>query len=164
MRPHGSVEALTRRRIDAVRRVIDDKESVGDVADDIGVHRNSLSAWLSLFRKGGEAALQVRTPPGRPSELSDKQVKDIVQQVLKGAKGCGFETDLWTLPRIARLIEKRHGVLYDPDHLSRLVRAWGLSWQKPKKRPVERNQQVIDQWVDRQWPRIKKKSADSRQR
>lgn len=164
MRPTGTVNELTQRRIDAVHRVIDDQEAVGDVADDISVHRNSLSAWLSLFRKGGDAALQVRTPPGRPCELSDKQVADIVQHVLKGALACGFETDLWTLPRVAQLIEQRHGVRYDPDHLSRLVRGWGLSWQKPHKRPIERNEQVIDQWLKQQWPGIKKKSANSKRR
>jgi transposase len=162
MRPTGSVETLTRRRIDAVHRVVDDKESIGDVADDIGVHRNSLGAWIKLFRQGGDAALLVRTPPGRPPELSERQVKDILRQVVKGPLACGFETDLWTLPRLARFIKQRHGVQYDPDHLSRLVRAWGLSWQKPKIRPIERNEQVVRQWVDVEWPRIKKKSASSR--
>jgi len=161
MRPPGTPEALTRRRVDAVHRVVDDQESIGDVAEDIGVHRNSLSGWIKLFRQGGDAALAVRTPPGRPSELSEAQVKDVVQHVLKGALACGFETDLWTLPRIARLIKQRHGVQYDPDHLSRLVRAWNLSWQKPRTRPVERDDQVIDRWLKRDWPRIKKKSAGS---
>lgn len=163
MRPSGSIEELTRRRIEAVHRVVDDKESIADVAEDLGIHRNSLSTWIGLFKQGGDAALQVRTPPGRPSALSDRQVKEIIALVLKGAKACGFETDLWTLPRIARLIQRRCGVLYDPDHLSRLVRAWGLSWQKPKTRPLERNEQVITQWMTKQWPRIKKKSAGSGQ-
>jgi transposase len=147
-----------------VHRVLDDCESIGDVAQDIGVHRNSLSGWIKLFRQGGDEALTVRTPPGRPSELSQTQVKDVVQHVLKGALACGFETDLWTLPRIARLIKQRHGVQYDPDHLSRLVRAWNLSWQKPRTRPVERDEKVIDRWLKRDWPRIKKKSAGSKPR
>jgi transposase len=163
MRPPGSVETLTRRRIDAVHRVVDDKESITDVADDLGVHRNSLGAWIKLFRQGGEAALLVRTPPGRPPELSPRQVKDVVRRVIDGPLACGFETDLWTLPRLARFIERRHGVRYDPDHLSRLTRAWGLSWQKPKKRPIERDEQLVKRWVDVEWPRIKKKSAGSGQ-
>jgi transposase len=162
MRTPGSVEELTRRRVNAVHRVVVDKVSIGQAADEAGVHRNSVSTWIRLFRDGGEAALQVRTPPGRPSELDARQISDVVRQVLKGAKTCGFETDLWTLPRIAKLIEQRHGVCYDVDHLSRLARSWGLSWQKPRKRPIERDEQVVEQWVAVQWPRIKKKSAGSK--
>jgi transposase len=164
MRPQGSVELLTYRRVVAVRRVVDEKEPIGEVAQEVGVHRNTLSLWLKLFREGGEAALIVRTPPGRPAELNPKQVQDIVKQVLKGPKACGFATDLWTLPRLSQLIERRHGVRYDPDHLSRLVRKWGLSWQKPKTQPVERDPEAIDRWVRTQWPRIKKKPAGSRPR
>jgi len=162
MRTPGTVEELTRRRVTVVRRVLVDKISIGQAAAEAGVHRNSVSEWLRLLRVGGEAALQAHSPPGRPAELDSSQVADVTRQILKGAKACGFETDLWTLPRIARLIEKRHGVGYDVDHLSRLVRSWGFSWQKPRRQAVERDEEAIKQWVDEQWPRIKKKSAGSR--
>lgn len=162
MRPRGSSELLTHRRVTAVHRVIIDGEPIGEVAEQVGVHRNTLGNWVKIARDGGEAALQVRTPPGRPARLDAKRVADIVRHVLKGPKACGFPTDLWTLPRIAMLIEQRHGIRYDPDHLSRLMGQWNISWQKPRKQPVERDQAVIDQWIATEWPRIKKKSARSR--
>ena len=151
---------LFRRRVQAVRRVVHDKRSQAEVAREFAVHRNSVAGWVRLFRRGGESALNIHLPPGRPRKLSDAQVRDIVRCVLQGAQTHGFDTDLWTLPRIAKLIARRHGVDLDADHLSRLMRRWGLSWQKPARRPLERDARAIARWVKGDWPRIKKKSAD----
>jgi len=160
MRTPGDAQSLSRRRLQAVRRVVHDKRSQAAVAREWGVHRNSVGAWVRLFLRGGESALNVHSPPGRPRKLRDPQVRDIVRCVLQGARAHGFDTDLWTLPRIAKLIERRHGVSLDVDHLSRLMRRWGLSWQKPAKRPLERDENAIARWVQREWPRVKKKSGD----
>jgi transposase len=160
MRTPGDSKTLLQRRIYAVRRVLEEKGSRAQVAAELGVHLNSIGLWVRLFRKGGPQALQIRVATGRPPKLNARQVRDVVQCVLRGAPHCGFDTDLWTLPRIAQLIKKRHGVELDVDHLSRLMRQWGLSWQKPARRPLERNEKAITQWVKRDWPGIKKKSAD----
>jgi transposase len=154
MRPEGTPEQLTRRRLGAVRQVVGAGRTQAGVAREAGVHPNTLCNWVKLFRAGGAAALAVKSPPG----LGKRQVADVVRQVLRGARACGFDTDLWTLPRIAKLIERRHGVRYDADHLSRLARAWGLSWQKPALRPLERDEAAVGRWLARDWPRVKKKS------
>lgn len=158
MRPEGTPEQLTRRRLGAVRQVVDAGRTQADVAREVGVHPNTLCNWVRLFRAGGAGALAVRSPPGRPPGLGRKQVADVVRQVLRGAKACGFDTDLWTLPRVATLVARRHGVRYDVDHLSRLARSRGLSWQKPARRAIERDEAAVGRWLKRDWPRIKKKS------
>ena len=167
IRNNCSSAAAPPRRRAAVAQVLDLKRKQVEVAAEFGVHPATLCAWVKLHRRGGAAAMRVKSPPGRPPGLTPgltrAQVRDVVRCVLRGAKACGFDTDLWTLPRIARLIQKRHGhggrKAYDPDHLSRLARAWGLSWQRPATRPLERDQATIDRWLARDWPRIKKKSA-----
>lgn len=157
MRPKGNPQELFERRRKAVLQVVEHKRAQAEVARELGVHPNSINAWVQLYRDGGIAALRVRNPPGRPRALSDAQAKDVVACILKGPKACGFDTELWTLPRIARLIEERHQVKYDVDHLSRLMRSWGLSWQKPATRPIERNEQAIAHWLKHDWRSIKKK-------
>jgi transposase len=159
MRPKGTPQQLYERRREAVKQVVQRRRPQVQVARESNVHPATLCEWVRLYRQGGAAALRVKSPPGRPAGLSEKQARDVVEcVVVRGAKACGFDTDLWTLPRIARLIERRHGVSYDVDHLSRLVRSWGLSWQKPATRPIERDAAAIDRWLKRDWPRIKKKS------
>src|SRR3712207_3439850 len=39
---------------------------------------------------------------------------------------------LWTCARVAAVIRKGFGISYHPAHISRLVRALGLSLQKPR--------------------------------
>ena len=68
----------------------------------------------------------------------------------------GFFGELWTLDRIAMVIERVTGVRHHP--------AWGwtllrhrLGWrvQRPKRRAAERDQAAIDRGVRDDWPRIK---------
>lgn len=158
MRPHGTPSELHARRREAVRLVLDEGLTRTEAGRRLGVHRESVGDWVRLYQRGGDAALQVR-PPGEPCRLTDGQVKDVVACVLQGPKAHGFDTELWTLARIARLIEQRHGVTYHRGHLSKLADAWGLSHQKPAKRAVERDEAKIAAWLKRDWPRIKKKRS-----
>jgi transposase len=82
------------------------------------------------------------------------------KKLLKGAQAAGFPTDLWTCPRVARLISSLFGVTYHVDHIGRLLHMLGWSPQKPERRAIERDEEKIRQWVKHQWPRIKKKPAN----
>ena len=68
----------------------------------------------------------------------------------------GYRTELWTTARIAELIEREFGVTYHRDHVGRLMHNLGWSHQKPKRRALERNENNIEQWKRKEWPRVKK--------
>ena len=78
------------------------------------------------------------------------------QMLLDGARAAGFATDLWTCPRVRRLIKDRFGVRYHVDSLPRVLRSLGFSPQKPERRASERDEERIRHWVRHEWPRIKK--------
>ena len=159
-RPKGSPKDLENRRRRALA-MLRDGATQQEVADRFGVGQPAVSKWLKLYTEGGEAALDARPTPGRPSALSDRQKSQLSRWLLKRPTQLGFATDLWTLPRIRELIGERFGVWYHRDHLSRLIRDLGFSWQKPVKRAAERDEPAIEQWVLRDWPRIKKKRSDA---
>lgn len=69
----------------------------------------------------------------------------------------GYKTDLWTLKRIARLIEDQLHVRYHPNHVWRRLTAMGWSCQKPEKRARERDERAIASWKRYGWPHIKKR-------
>jgi transposase len=52
--------------------------------------------------------------------------------LLKGAAACGFDTDLWTCPRIAELIRRRWGIAYHVDAVPRLMAGLGFSLSKAR--------------------------------
>ena len=76
--------------------------------------------------------------------------------LVDGAEAHGFENDVWTLERVATLIEDEFGVAYHPGHVYKILERLGFSWKKPLKRPINRDEQAIHQWVLEEWPRLKK--------
>lgn len=156
MRPPGNPKELERRRIRAIRLLEEGNPPV-EVARAVGVDRRSVRRWNAAYRKGGEEAIKRQPTPGRPQKLTEKQKSRLAKALLKGAQASGFPTDLWTCPRVARLIEKQFGVRYHVDHIGRLLHGMGFSPQKPRRRAIERDEKEIRRWIKEEWPRIKKK-------
>jgi transposase len=155
MRPPGSPRALERRRRRAIALLEQGFQPV-EVASQLGVDRRSVRRWKAAYQKGGESAIEARAAPGRPPALDPKAKARLEGVLLKGAKACGFPTDLWTCPRVAEVIADRFGVAYHVDHIGRLLRGMGWSPQKPTRRAIERDETAIKQWVKTDWPRVKK--------
>jgi len=156
MRPRGTSQWLEERRRRAVVLLAKGLQPV-EVAHQLGVDRRSVRRWKAASRTRGEAALKARPAPGRPCRLDAKAQQRLVRLLLKGARAAGFATDLWTCPRVARLIQERFGVRYHVDHLGRLLHGLGFSPQKPQRRALERDEAAIAHWIKHDWPRIKKK-------
>lgn len=155
MRPHGSPESLERRRRRAIKLLAEGLAPV-EVAHTLGVDRRSVRRWRASFEAHGVAALAAKRAPGRPPKLSLRQRQQLERCLLKGAGAFGYHTDLWTCPRVADLIQHRFSVRYHVDHIGRLLRSMGWSPQKPERRARERDEQLIQRWVKRDWPRVKK--------
>lgn len=156
MRTHGSAEQLEQRRRRAVA-LLDKGWHPQDVADSLGVSRRSVDRWRKAVRDQGPQALAAKPHPGRASFLTDGQKADLVQRLMAGAAAQGFDTDLWTCPRVRELIESEYGVAYHVDHIPRLLRGLGFTPQKPQRQARERDEEAIEEWVRTDWPRIKKR-------
>ena len=89
--------------------------------------------------------------------LSDGQLAEVQAALVAGPKANGFATDMWTLARVGRVIEQVTGVRYAPWQTWLILRQ-RLGWtrQRPARRAVERDDEAIEQWVKRDWPRIKR--------
>ncbi len=97
--------------------------------------------------------------PGRPPRLTPTQWREVLEILTRGAKHFGFETERWTLPRIRAVIQRRFGVTYHGDYLSTRLRDLGWTPQVPAVWAAERDEDLIRAWLDRAWPRIKKRLA-----
>lgn len=161
MRPHGSAEELERRRRRAIA-LLQAGHRQAEVARRVDAHPTSVKRWWEAYQKNGEGGLAPKPVPGRPSKLTGRQRKLLVARLLKGAKANGYLTDLWTCPRIAKMIEERYGVHYHVDHIVRLMASLGFSAQKPEKQAAERDEEGIARWVAKDWTRIKKSGPATR--
>lgn len=155
MRPSGSPAELERRRIRALRLLADGR-TPAEVARQLDVDRRSVRRWKAAARRRGEAGVKAKPAPGRPRRLTKRDRTRLRKLLLKGAQAAGLPTDLWTCPRVAWLIRQEFGVRYHVDHVGRLLHGLGFSPQKPTRRAIERDEAALGQWVEHDWPRIKK--------
>lgn len=155
MRPQGTPAELERRRLRAVA-LLHQGLLPHEVAERVGVDRRSVRRWKRAHRRRGRAGLTARPVPGRPPKLTARQRGTLVRWILQGPEAFGFRTSLWTCQRIAQLIRARFHVTYHPDHVGRLLRACGLTPQRPQRTAKERNDRRVRDWLQHEWPRIKK--------
>src|SRR6266540_3020310 len=80
------------------------------------------------WAKGGVRALHRRRASGRPPKLSDEQVRQIEQALLAGALANGFDNDLWTLRRVAQVVERTSGMRLTPASVWRLLGNVNSRW------------------------------------
>jgi transposase len=128
-----------------------------DVARELGVSAQTASRWYCAWQDGGRRALTGAGRAGRPPRLSDTQLRLVEKALLRGPRAHGYPTDMWTLDRVAEVIEKLTGVRYASTQTWTILRQ-RLGWtrQRPARRAAERDDAAIEAWVKRDWPRIKR--------
>jgi transposase len=128
-----------------------------DVVTQLEVSAQTASRWYHQWRAGGRDALVGAARLGRTCRLSDEQLAEVENALLAGPTANGFATDMWTLARVAQVIERLTGVSYSPSQTWLILRQ-RLGWtrQRPARRAVERDQDAIEAWVTKDWPRIKR--------
>ena len=133
-----------------------------EVARRLGVSRQSVHLWYRRWQAEGVDGLRSRGPTGPTPRLSDRQLQQVEQALLEGAGAHGFAGELWTLDRIATVIERLTGVRHHPAWVWALLHhRLGWSVQRPVRRAAERDQATIDRWVKDDWPRIKQTPNDA---
>jgi transposase len=152
MRPKGTAAELERRRRRAVQ-LVEQGESPVVVARILGIRPSSLHRWRRMARQTqGLTAKPVR---GAKRRLTDSQLSELEQLLLKGAPAHGFPNELWTAARVAQVIHRSFGVEYHPEHVRKLLKR-RLDWSshKPQKRARQRNDKEVERWKADDFPRI----------
>ncbi len=128
-----------------------------EVARRYGVSEASASRWARALREGGRAALEASRGRGGPEpRLSPGELRRLLAMLARGAKAHGWSTDLWTTGRVAELIRREFGVQYHYNHVGKVLKRLGLSWQKPRRRAKERDEGRRAEWLRSTWARVKK--------
>jgi transposase len=133
--------------------------SKADVARRLGVSAQSTGRWYALWQTQGTEGLRKAGRAGRKARLDSTQLQQLEAALHQGPQALGYDTPLWTAPRIADLIERQSGVRFHSDHIYRLLQKLGWSCQRPVGRALERNERAIGRWKRQRWPDIKKKRS-----
>lgn len=130
------------------------------VVNKLGVSRPTVSRWYHAWKKDGRKGLLGAGRAGRKPKLTSAQLGEIVNALRRSPHDFGYATNLWTLERLSKVIEKLTGVRFHPGHVWRLMSKIGWSLQRPAKRARERNEKIIKEWIATEWIRVKKKRSD----
>ncbi len=102
------------------------------IAASLGVTQGAVSQWLKCAREGGVDAVRRHPSPGRRAALTREQLGQIPVLLARGAEAFGFESNGWTLLRVAAVLKQVFGVSYHPAHVSRLLRTNCPDWRTLK--------------------------------
>ena len=154
-RPRGDFQALEQRRMRAAD-LFEQGVISAEVARRVGVSHQIVSEWRAAWQRAGRAALRGAGRAGRRPKITDDQRAQVESVLAQGAEANGYTADLWTLPRVAEVIERVTGQAYHPGHVWHILREQlGWTWQRPARRAVERDDEAIARWVKQRWPQIK---------
>lgn len=128
-----------------------------DIATALDVTKGAVSQWLTTAAEKGEVALESRPHSGRPPELVWDEKQLIPEFLSHGAEAYGFRGDVWTCPRVRKVIEWEFGVSYHKSHVARLLKELKWTPQLPVERATQRDEVAIAEWRCDVWKEMKKK-------
>jgi transposase len=115
--------------------------------------------WSQSYRQGGIDALKSKKASGRTSKLNNNQ-KEKLRTMIVGAdpRQYGFDFGLWTRKIVCELILKEFEITIGVTTAGRLLEELKLTPRKPLERAYQQNPELVSEWKNKIYPKIKKKA------
>jgi transposase len=155
--PSIAQEDLRYKVVDAVSNGMNQTEA----AKTFKISRYSVNKWISAHKKGGKVALRSHMR-GRPaiSRLKGHQAASIVRIITdKCPDQMKLPFVLWTREAVQVLIAKRCRLRLSVWTVGRYLTRWGFTPQKPVRKAYEQNPKEVKDWLEREYPIIKKRAV-----
>lgn len=110
-------------------------QSPADLSQYCGISRVTLSAWVTKVDEEGFDALREKTKSGRPSKLTEQQLKEIDLALQKPSTDQGF--NVWDGPSLREFIKTKYNVEYSERQCQRLFHKLGYSLIRPQVFPCK---------------------------
>lgn len=122
-----------------------------EIAAFLEVKQDTVSDWITRYRKRGIEGLKSKPQPGNHRMLTSKQREEIKTVVRsKTPKDLGYGRDFWDIPLLARYVREKHEVRYASDRsYHRLFAFIGFTYHKPVKRDKKRKEKMVREFERR---------------
>ena len=134
-----------------------------ELADLLGVRRETVCHWWSAYADGGLDALphnRTGRPVGSRRALSDEQAAHI-QQLLRThqPEELGVPAALWTRRAVGQLIRQQFGVVLAVRTVGLYLQRWGFTAKRPRRHARDQDPEEVRQWLEETYPAIEKRAA-----
>jgi len=110
-----------------------------DIAQDLGIHRRSVTRWLNAYCDGGLDALRPRKAKGNPPKIPASLAEDIRTWVIKGPAKQGLDRANWTHEELADHLKKAKGIQTSRSAVQRFCQKIGIRLYRPTYRYLRGN-------------------------
>jgi transposase len=135
-----------------------------DVADLLGVCRETVSRWRSAYARDGLDALphdRTGRPTGTGRTLSDPQAQQIQKQLAAHSpEGLGIPAPLWTRRAVQQLIRNELGIVMPVRTVGLYLQRWGYTAKRPRRHAKKQDPEEIRRWLDETYPAIERRATD----
>lgn len=122
----------------------------------------AVSYWHTAWKRRGRKGLKSKGHPGFASQLTKEKRHQFKQAIFKGPLAYGYQTNLWTLPRLATVMKQVTHIRFSEVWTWHIVRELGFTPQKPQVKARERDEQAITRWKAKTLPALKKMGWETR--
>ncbi|HSR37013.1 MAG TPA: IS630 family transposase [Desulfurivibrionaceae bacterium] len=129
-----------------------------DVADLLGVSRETVSRWWAAYDAEGLDALpheRTGRPVGSGRTLSDQQARHIQHLIdNQSPDGVGIACPLWTRRAVRDLIRKEFGIGMPVRTVGEYLKRWGYTAKRPRRHARKQDPEEVRQWLEETYPAI----------
>ena len=135
-----------------------------DVADLLGVSRETVSRWWSAYTRQGPDALpgdRTGRPVGSGRTLSDEQaghIQDLIDD--HSPEELGIPSPLWTRRAVRDLIRKECGIAMPVRTVGEYLKRWGYTAKKPRRHAREQDPEEVSRWLEETYPELAGKAGE----
>ncbi len=129
-----------------------------DVADLLGITRETVSRWWSAFAQQGRDALpgdRTGRPVGTGRTLSDDQAQHLQDLIDNHTpEKLGIPSPLWSRRAVRDLIRKEYGITMPVRTVGEYLKRWGYTAQKPRRHARDQDPEEVEQWLNETYPNL----------
>ena len=133
-----------------------------EIADLLGVCRETVSHWWSAYADGGLDALphdRTGRPVGSGRVLSDEQAAHIQQQLrTHQPEELGVAAPLWTRRAVGELIRQQCGIVLAVRTVGLYLQRWGFTPKRPRRQARDQDPEEVRQWLEETYPAIEQRA------
>src|SRR5580700_7139992 len=138
--------------------------SQSDMADILGVARETVCRWWAAFVSGGVEALpgeRTGRPEGSGRTLTDEQGEHIQQLINENNPAkLGINAPLWSRQAVRDLIHKEYGIDMPVRTVGEYLKRWGYTSKKPARHAKDQDPQEVRQWLEETYPEIERRARE----